>query len=603
MPYRTRTTLLVVFCLLISAGTVEAQDRRAALALDAPILVDLLREQHAAPFWLNSERTFQRVEADLMRSVEEGASAEAILAQMLRLIAGIGDGHTILSSPDRYAEFGFAPFYAEVHDDGIFLAEVPRTHRRALGTQIVAVGGVPVSHVLDRLRTVVPHSTESRFRRWARSYLHLPGLVFALGLSDSPDATTLTLRAGDGRIFEERFARVKPEEVDALDWVSVERPATLRDQNPDAQYYFEPLPEQDAVYFNFRRVTTAESGESVFAFGERMAEHLRTHAVRRLVIDLRENGGGGYQYAAHLRPLLQSVPSLNRPGGIVVLTGPVTYSAASNFLSQLEQFTHAVLVGLPPAGRIGEPGDDDAFELPNSGLTVRISQVAGRTESVLDKRPVVDVDVRVADRFADRMAGRDAALEAALAYEPPTGDRPEVEPSGRWAGRYVLSPDQDLVVRKESGGWRATALPSLDIPLVVTSATRMQAALPGLLLMLDGDRDGVRLTCADGSERFAPRKTDDSPSAWELVFQGLVGEAEPLLRAAITSDPDSPTLSDGTFASEAIHLVFSIQDRVGREEARFAARDLLEVGIALHPEGAPESTFSLRFYAAREPER
>jgi hypothetical protein len=601
MLHGLRFTPLIVVCALIGSGTVEAQDRRAALALDAPILSELLREQHAAPFWLYAEQTFQRVEADLMRSVEEGSSAEAVLTQMLRLIAVIGDGHTVLASSDRYTEFGLAPFYAEIYDDGVFIAEVPRGRRQALGAEIVAVGGVPVSDALDRLREVVPHSTESRFRRWARSYLHLPGLAHALGLSDSPDAMTLTLRAGDGRVFTERFERLRPEESTS-DRVSLDLPASLRDQKPDAFYYFEPLPGHNAVYFNFRRVTTADSGESVFEFGVRMADYLRTHSVSRLIIDLRENGGGGYQYAAHIRPLLQSIPSLDHPGGIVVLTGPVTYSAASNFLSQIERFTHAVLVGLPPAGRIGEPGDDDDFELPNSGLTVHISQVAGRSESVLDKRSVVEVDVRVADLFADRITGRDAGLEAALAYEPPSANT-VVEAAEQWAGRYVLTRDQDLVVRKESGGWRATALPSLDIPLVVTSAMRMQAALPGLLLVLDEDRGGVRLTFADGSERFAPRKAGDSPSAWELVFQGRVDQAEPLLRAAITSAPESPTLSDGAFASEAIHLVFSIQDRVGREEARFAARDLLEAGIALHPEGAPESTFSLRFYPAREPTR
>ena len=36
-----------------------------------------------------------------------------------------------------------------------------------------------------------------------------------------------------------------------------------------------------------------------------LTEHLKKNNVARLIIDLRENGGGGYQYAAHLRPLLQ----------------------------------------------------------------------------------------------------------------------------------------------------------------------------------------------------------------------------------------------------------------------------------------------------------
>ena len=162
-------TALGALCVVAATTGVGAQANRDDIALDAPALAQLLRARHASPFWWNPESEFARVEAELRRSANDGASKEQLLAQMLRLIAIIGDGHTVLASPDRYGQFGIAPFFAELYDDGVFLAEVPAAQTHTLGAEVLAVEGLPISAVLARLRSVVPHATESRFRRWART--------------------------------------------------------------------------------------------------------------------------------------------------------------------------------------------------------------------------------------------------------------------------------------------------------------------------------------------------------------------------------------------------------------------------------------------------
>ncbi|NNE07252.1 MAG: hypothetical protein HKN20_01695 [Gemmatimonadetes bacterium] len=589
----------------MSAGILRAEDRpraeTSALALDAPILAELIRKEHAAPFWLRGEPEFTRVEQELRQYAGSGATADEILTQMLRMIAVVGDGHTMLAGSDRYQQLGIAPFFAEIFDDGVYLVKLPESESALLGAKILAVGGASIESALDRLRAFVPHSNESRFRRWAHSYLHLPGLMHALGLSDSPSSIDLTLRTIDGEVVHESFVRMTLEQYRETNREELAWPETRRDRKAGTNYFYEPIPEDDAVYFNFRRVANADSGETIWAFGARLASHLEENTVDRLVIDLRENGGGGYQYAAHLRPLLASVPSLDRPGGIVILTGPKTFSAASDFLSQMQRFTHATLIGVPPGGSIGEPGDDDDFTLPNTGLTVRISQVAGRDAASVDRRRVVRVDVPVPDRFADRMAGRDAALDAALAFEPaPETLDARALTNAAWAGRYAFEPGSDLVIRERNGFWRATALPQMDTPLAALGPGRARAGIPGLDLVLDERRDGVRLIFADGSEQFCARKASDEPSAWDLVFAGRIAEATPLLREALEQNPDSPSLTDGAFTSEAIHLTFTLSRTMDGRTARLKARELLETSIAIHPGGAPESEFSLRFYPKPE---
>ena len=582
--------------LFIPAGHANSNDAEK-LALDAPELAQLLRTKHVSPYWLNGEAQFARIERELLASAKTAAHREVLLTQMLRLIAAIGDGHTVMASEDRYHEFGIAPFSAELFDDGVFIVRAGKPQAENLGAQILAIGDVPIDQALGALRTVIPHSTESRFRRWLRAYLHLPGLLYGLGLSDTPAATTLTLRLTSGRIVENTFQRITVDVYDTLEFADTEPAQSLRNKNGGAKYWFEALPEHNAVYFSFRRMAS-DDVESVFAFGVRLTEYLKQNSPSRLIIDLRENGGGGYQFAAHLRPLLNGVPSLQRPGGILVLTGPKTYSAAGDFLSQLERFTYATLIGLPPAGRNGEPGDDDDFVLPNSGITIRISQIASHPGGGVDARSVIDVQKRIPETFADILAGRDPALQEALNYQPPAVKK--ATPSPRWQGRFAFDLESDLTIREENGEWRAAVIPQMDTPLTAAGATRFRAQLSGLTLVLDTERDGVRMILADGSERFCPRKAKDEPSAWELVLQGRVQEAEPKLRKAIEENPVSPTLSDFNLPAEAIHVFYTLRSTAGVDEARSAARQLLEAGIRLHPEGAPNSTFSLRFYPAPE---
>lgn len=584
-----------VLLLALAAGPISAIERTTAGA-DALALPDLLRETHADPYWLNGEQVFDRAATDLEVSVREGADAEQIATQMLRLIASIGDGHTVLASEDRYRVFGLAPFFAQAFDDGLFLVRVEAERENLLGARIVAVDGIAIDDVVTRLRTVVPHATDSRFRRWMRSYLHLPGLLHALGITEAPNQVRLSLLK-EGEIIEANFARMDLDGYRDLDMRDLEFPETLRDRNPDARYWFEALPDSDITYFNFRRVANDPNGESIWAFGQRLAETLKARSTTRLIIDLRENGGGGYQFAAHLRPLLRDVPGIQRDGGIVVLTSPVTYSAASNFLSQVQRHTHATLIGSPPASRLGEPGDDDDFALPATGLTVRISRAINRSAAAADRRSRVDVAIPVTDTFADRIAGIDRALAVALAYVPDT--KPPIEPHPGFSGRFRFQADADLIISRTGNQWRARVMPQFDTPLAAIGKTRLQAAMPGLTFSYDEERDAVRVVFADGAQRLCRRKIDSVAGPWELAYLGRFDDAKTAFRAALRTDPSSLTVTDSTFSSEAIHMVYTLQNDIGAAAARLRARRLLEMAIEILDD-APESTFSLRFYPTPE---
>jgi C-terminal processing protease CtpA/Prc len=149
------------------------------------------------------------------------------------------------------------------------------------------------------------------------------------------------------------------------------------------------------------------------ATADRILRLARRTKVRRVIVDLRNNGGGNINTYPYLLQTLKS-RSINRRGKLVVLIGRTTFSAAVHFAVDVKRGTSAILVGEPTGGSPNHYSDTDPVLLPISGYTInvpRIHFVKLPGQSGLQLDPDVTVPLTGADFFA----GRDPVLERALA--------------------------------------------------------------------------------------------------------------------------------------------------------------------------------------------
>ncbi len=106
---------------------------------------------------------------------------------------------------------------------------------------------------------------------------------------------------------------------------------------------------------------------------------------------------------------------MNERGRLVLLTGRVTFSAAGNFVAEVDAFTRARIVGEPAGGSPHNYGDMQDVELDALGWTVHVPpqyvEVLGRA----DERAAIPPDVPVQIAAADHFAGRDPVLAKAIA--------------------------------------------------------------------------------------------------------------------------------------------------------------------------------------------
>jgi len=145
-----------------------------------------------------------------------------------------------------------------------------------------------------------------------------------------------------------------------------------------------------------------------------------SHTLKRVVLDLRFNGGGD---SSIIDPLQAGLAARSKSiGHLYVLIGPWTFSSAMLNALDLQKgittYGHhsnlkATLVGEPTGDGWNTYGDIKQFVLPNSKIDVYYTTkfIGNPKAAPLTPEP----DISAPRTLASDLAGRDPALEAAIA--------------------------------------------------------------------------------------------------------------------------------------------------------------------------------------------
>ncbi len=190
-------------------------------------------------------------------------------------------------------------------------------------------------------------------------------------------------------------------------------------QHPGETFWARYDPASGIYYIQFNAVADAPAQTVAQFFDATFADVARVKPDK-LVLDIRNNGGGNNYLLKPIIVGLIRLPEIDRPGHLFVITSRSTYSAAQNLVNRLEQYTEAVFVGTPTGQHVNSYGDPAQIKLPNSGLTVGMSSVWWQDVDERDKRTETDPTVAADLTFADYVAGRDPAMAVIVAYRPGT---------------------------------------------------------------------------------------------------------------------------------------------------------------------------------------
>jgi hypothetical protein len=369
---------------------------------DLSFLARELPKRHANAFHFTPREKFEAAVAVLDAKIDH-LNPDEIYVGMDQLANLIGDGHTYIEFPPDKAHL---PIGIRQFGDEYRVIAVCPGYEKALGARIVRIDNTPIMQAREIAATITPVDETPELKRIRiERFLTIGMALHGLGITTDRNVAHYRLMGDDGKEFTI--------DINALprgthtQWISVETTVPLYRQNPAQLNWCKYIADAKMVYCNLHQVRNLASP------GKQMRELVDHEKPQKLVIDLRQNGGGDYNDGLKhfIRPI-RDLPNLNRKGHLFVLVGPNTFSAAMSNAAQYREQTEVMLVGETIGEKPNSYQESRHMTLPHSRweahYSVRFYKFVQSSENII--RP----DKEIIPTWEDFKAGRDPVLEWVL---------------------------------------------------------------------------------------------------------------------------------------------------------------------------------------------
>ena len=380
----------------------------SARRAEAAALIRFAEQTHPRGLEARADKGWRSLAASLEAGAASGSVAQFIV-RAFALLSWFQDGHTTLWAGQLTAgPFGLQlPISVGAFHDGMRVIAAAPDLADLLGATVTDVAEVKTEDVIRRFAAIWPKNNPAWAHHDSPLLFSTPGLLHGLRILRGPGDASISLGTSAGRrsiapgkAFERR-ALARPQSRVEL-WRA----------GASSGNFIRRLPERSALYVSIDDISQPVG--AFLPFVQQLFGAMEEPAWSKLIIDLRRNGGGNNFLIEPIRKHIER-SRFNRPGALYVLTSPVTFSAAQNFVNRLERETFAIFAGEPTGGAPNHYGDAKTF--PGTILHGGVSTVPWFDSYPMDRRQWVMPDLLIPRTFADWAAGRDPALDAVLADE------------------------------------------------------------------------------------------------------------------------------------------------------------------------------------------
>ena|SRR6266550_4909088 len=395
---------------------IPRSDRVAGWNSDLAFWMDQLKKQHYVykshplpPALLNAAQ-------DLSRNIPR-YSDERMLFEFQRLAAFIGDGHTyVLPLAAEHVPGSVIPIRFYLFLDGMFVIDAQPGYEKWIGSELIAIGNTSTARLLQRMKPAISADNPFMYKWIGPPFLNLRGVIEAETDVARRDSIPVTLRDRSGHVQRVKFGTVPPPRMQGVPKLMSSRlpgapPVPLWLKNVQRNFWMTPL-DTARLYVQFNQVAD-EPDHTMKQSGAELDSALRAQKPTILILDVRHNNGGNsYLYPPIIDALL-AWESASPKGKLYVITGRNTFSAAQNFINQLDKRTRAIFVGEPSSSKPNFVGEENDLQLPWSGAIVSISNRYHETTPG-DKRQWIEPKIRIELSSRDYFTNHDPVLEALL---------------------------------------------------------------------------------------------------------------------------------------------------------------------------------------------
>ena len=373
---------------------------------DLMLLDEKVRELHPDPFAIHPESAWVAKLAELRQTLP-GATPDQRIVQVASLV-GLLDTHSSIDGAFHLYDAVVYPF-----KDGWFV--VRAKDPTLVGSKLVSIGGHPIAAVEAALRPLVPADNESGKLDGLEGSMTTVEFLHGLGIVDDPAKPAFVFERVDGTQvtvdLTSSFETTWEAELGIIGDLLGDAPEAVARRDEATWARLDKPTKTFVIGYN------DYTGDGLTKPLAAMKTALDSGAATRVILDMRYLRGGNGSLAQPLIEALKRDTRINRPGGLIVLTGRENVSAGTVVAGALDRETQATLIGeMTPARADNFLCDCSEIFLNHAGVSVTVpTQFLDNG----DPRPAVEPDIPFALTAADFFAGKDPALELALSSRPP----------------------------------------------------------------------------------------------------------------------------------------------------------------------------------------
>ncbi|MGD8536759.1 MAG: S41 family peptidase [Candidatus Aminicenantes bacterium] len=504
---------------------------------DLQYLVEKMEQKHPDLYSSISREAFFKA----IKNIEEripSLNSNQIMVEFFKVIALPNDAHSfpfIISPAYNLHHF---PLKIYNFDDGWYVTDVCRKYKDVIGSRVVKIGDVPMEEAYELYKPYLAVGNDfSKRERFCLIGLMAEWLQ-AQGIIENIKKGAFTFENAQG---EQQTVMIKPEKHFLwLYWYMFRRvdnkssPFVLN-RRRDA-YVFEFLEESQTLYFRFNAVVRESAKETIEEFIKRLSSYVDTHDFSRMVIDLRNNGGGDGSLIFDLVDLIKNNEKINQRGNLFVIIGRNSLSAAVMFASMLHNNTKAIFVGKPTGQGPNFFSGPNGITLPHSKLEFWLSSRLNESSLSMDKRQSIEPDIPVRYICRDFIENKDPAMEAILDFQPSEIESIQLEDEviQKICGRYLFSPHQILTIQKEDKSltfqifdFNPASYNQIQSQLYPISSNEFLTDIRNMTLQLPADKKAraTRLIFKWGNtQRVTHRAPEGFKLPLEYIYEGKMAE-------------------------------------------------------------------------------
>lgn len=419
-PIPTDTTIAAATSTTSTTSTANdpSAARRSGWEADLRALIDVRERIHPEPWHGVSRADYETAVESTIARIDE-LSNDQLLVEATRLAAmptWVGrDGHGGIY-PWGEGTFGtnLYPLRLYWFADGLFVVDALAPYEELIGLRLDAIAGHSIDEVLNAVEPLVPRDNHMQVLSHSPRLLVVAEILHGLGLiDDTVVPVEMTFNDGNATRIEPvstvplaRFEAAIGGHHTHSPPADPTGPLWLRNLHEPAWWELDTSTRTAYFAYNFTSSASPLVGE--------VKQAIEDGKIDRLVVDLRHNPGGNNGSYGSLLALVGDA-AVELPLGAYVAMGRATFSAAGNFVTEVDLKTEAVLVGEDSGTSPNQYGDSVATTLEHSGLVFRVGRVPVKKSHDDDPRITVEPDIETLLTSVDYFAGIDPVWDAILA--------------------------------------------------------------------------------------------------------------------------------------------------------------------------------------------